>query len=189
MGPVPRRGTHAPVRAPHGEHADAGQDEPLGLVARPGRRAEPGPGVGVRHRARDADGLPYKLGSSRRVPRTPRPFRSQSSGPKNRENDDACPHSAETGARRCQQRARLRRYRRGSPGGSVSGIPLEKCPRMSRTGSRAAAHDLGSRPSPPGRTPALSRARAGPRRRQGYPHLRPRAPDGRPRLPTAGSRR
>src|SRR4051812_26269258 len=82
MGPVPRRGTHAPVRAPHGEHADVGQDEPLGLVARPRRRAEPGPGVGVKHRARDAGRLPYKLGSSRRVPRTPSTLPPPKLGPK-----------------------------------------------------------------------------------------------------------
>src|SRR4051795_9558674 len=62
----------------------------------PAAGLRPGPGVGARHRARDADRLPYKLGSSRRVPRTPRPFRPQSSGPEDREDDDArlCPAMA-----------------------------------------------------------------------------------------------
>src|SRR4051795_13256717 len=75
MGPVPRRGTHAPVRTPHGEHARRGPGRAFRAwsLARPAG-LRPGPGVGVRHRARDAGRLPYKLGSSRRVPRTPRPF-------------------------------------------------------------------------------------------------------------------
>src|SRR4051795_7346280 len=96
MGPVPRRGTHAPVRAPHGDTRTWARTSLLGFVARPRSRAKPGPGVGARHRARDADRLPYKLGSSRRVPRTPRPFRPQSSGPEDREDDDArlCPAMA-----------------------------------------------------------------------------------------------
>src|SRR3954470_8913520 len=48
----------------------------------PAAGPRPGPGVGVKHRARDADRLPYKLGSSRRVPRNPPTLPLAKLGPK-----------------------------------------------------------------------------------------------------------
>ena len=64
----------------------------MALVTRPPRQAKPGPGAGVKHRARDADRLPSKLGSSRRVPRNPSTLLLPKLGPiRIRESDDARP--------------------------------------------------------------------------------------------------
>src|SRR4051812_39270515 len=88
MGPVPRRGTHAPVRAPHGEHADKrGPGGASALVTRGHRLA---PALAQDTVRGTPIGSRIKLGSSRRVPRNPSTLLLPKLGPKRiRESDDA----------------------------------------------------------------------------------------------------
>jgi len=78
---VPRRGTHAPVRAPHGEHAAAGQKS-LELGHSPDcRQAHRLAPVSAQTTARGTPkGSRLTLGSSRRVPRAPSTLHPHDSG-------------------------------------------------------------------------------------------------------------
>src|SRR4051794_39406929 len=78
-GPGVARGTRG--RGPGRAFQDSSLAPAAGL--------RPGPGVGVKHRARDAGRLPYKLGSSRRVPRNLDPSAPKARAERIRESDDA----------------------------------------------------------------------------------------------------
>src|SRR5829696_607594 len=66
--------THAPVRAPHGEHAGGGPGRALGLSHSPVAAGHSLAPASAQTTARGTPtGSRLKLGSSRRVPRIPRP--------------------------------------------------------------------------------------------------------------------
>src|SRR5215213_8729090 len=90
MGPVPRRGTHAPVRAPHGEHAARARRAVTGLVTRPiaaGHSLAPALAQNTARGAPIGSRLEIRIEPSR--PAHPSTPPNHSSGRKDREDVDA----------------------------------------------------------------------------------------------------